>query len=331
MESFDMSQDFFRKVNFDALPETCRGNGEDVVTQSVLSGCRGPAFVIEGDFDTISTEHVFSEIGQKAGRERERLNRMGPKLVDFIHRFPQEAQNIQMERSSLLYSLIAYWYSLDKDKIEELERTPFHADDLISNTVIDLEGCCWHKWTNRSILTFSYCPFPEYRAENLHDRSRRFALEDLFELINGKGVVSLHRSLSDNVIEDRQEAIWSQSRNSGVREGYLENFNYFDHTGVFISEDYPGYGKGYTEVLRKELHLVIPLAGLFFEMKRTPTTVKAEKVGLYLLKLNDSQILVQLSNDPQYCKGPYDPQKESVTEKKVKDEKKSFWQSLFKK
>lgn len=326
-----MNMDFFQHVAFDALPETCRDNGKDVVTTVILPMCCGPSFVMEGDLASITAEDVFQTIVQMADREKAALDRMGPNLVSYIHRFPVEAQQVRMEKSDLLYSLFVHWYSLNDDKVESLEKLPFHADDRMSDTVVEIETAfVWGTYPTASFGKWNYIAAPEYECENSKDRARRFALEDLFDLVNRQGGISLHRSLSGEILEDQQEMIWSQSRSAGVRDGYYEVHDRVERGAKFISEDQPGYGKGYTEVLRKELHLVIPAATIYFEMRRMPTPDKPEKVAIRLLKKNDRQVFVLLTSRPEYCRGPFDPDKEKKKEME-KEAKKSFWKSLFKK
>ena len=320
--------EFFKKVNYDFLPETCRGNDDEVIIQKIIPFWAGPSFQIDTVFDTMTADNVLADIAAKSDKARELLTKMGPNVAEYISRFTNEASNINLEKTNILISLYANWFSRETDDPNFIKKMPFHADDRLGDTVVDISSYYYEKAVTPCL--WQYAPENNVRRE----KTDVFAIEDIYDLINTRGEISIQRKLSGDVILDRQQDVWSQARTSGVREGYYDVHNAFESYKDGACHFQPD---GYTEVLQKELHIIVPSIRVSFEMQRTPSS-KPERVAILVIKKNDSQVIACLGGDPKKYKGPYDPEKEkekidsSASSKKNQGKhSKSIWQKIFKK
>lgn len=329
--------EFFKQVNFEFLPDTCTGNDEEVITRPIFPNWIGPSFLINTDFETLTAERLLADIVAKSDKAKEILKKMGPNVAEYIGRFTNEASNINLVKNKMLISLYANWFSQTTDNLEAINKMPFHADDRLGDPAVDIS--CYYYDTSVNNTYWSYTPNDERRTEYdlRRERAEVFAIEDIYDLINTHGVISIQRKLSGEVIIDRQQDVWLQARTSGVREGYYEVHRVFED--VYKSGEAHFQPNGYTEVLQKELHIIVPSMLVSFEMRRTPKS-KPEKVRIWVIKKNDSQVIAHLGGDPQRYKGPFDPTKEQKKEKNDSFEsskknqgkkRKSIWEKIFKK
>ena len=320
---------FFREIEFKEILPLLHNASDDVIIERVLSplNCRTtqlkvPSFIINGSFGNIDPKAILDNIAEKSNDAKEKLDSIDSDVFVSIKRMQKYVKNWRTEQNNSVLSFFCSNYS-DKDlSDEELETYPFHAKNSRDGLVREISVARWDPWGERGSgwcsWEIGYRPFEEenWVAEQ-RQRKEIFQIEDIHSYIKAEGSVSLRRNVSGETISDETETIRAESRNIGARDGYYEIKDMFHKTTHNVTE-------GYSEILRKELHAVLPTYLIRYEILMEGSE-KSQTIPVRVYKYDEEHLFVLFDSCPNIKR--YNPVSKEVTSKR----KQSFWDKLFKK
>lgn len=319
---------FFRKIDFKEILPLLHDASDDVIVERVLgqlnvwtTQLRVPSFIINGSFDNIDPKAILDNIAEKSNGAKEKLDSINSYVFESIKRMQKYVKNWRTEKNNSVISFICSNYS-DKDlSDEELETYPFHVKNSRDGLVRAISVARWDPWGERGSgwrsWELGYSQFEEEDGEaEQRQRKEIFQIEDIHSYIKAEGSVSLRKSVSGETISDETEVIRAESRNIGARDGYYEINDMFQKSICNVA--------GYSEILRKELHAVLPTYLIHYEILMEGSE-KSQIVPVRVYKYDEEHLFVLFDSNPNIER--YNPAPKGVTSKR----KQSFWDKFFKK
>ena len=310
---------YFRKPDFKEVLDVFWPSANEVITECIIRGgiSLGPSFIVEGDVGEIEPKQLIGRVADKTRCYGEKLSVMNAYVVESLCRMPEEVKSWKVEKGNSVLSFRNTYYSSEEIGLEQMIAIPFSADGVPGKYPRNVDVVYWDPWSNGIAWQLNYDLAHDNVPEDM-PRMERFQVEDVFSYVNKLGGISLQKNMVGELLLDAQYDIIAESREVGARDGYYENEKSLDNMPW-----QPDLIDGIHEVLRKELHLVLPTQRILYytnpESSGKPTAI------VRVFKYDENHLAAVF----QFC--PNLVKLQTSTDSSVsKVERKPFWKKLFK-